>query len=155
MEARGQNGTITFDGAVVTVTRHGFTPLAAVRAGKRIPVGDIAEVELRPAGALVSGFLAIRPVGGGGRARGAEDAIVFNRRQEPQFAALRQAVVGHRADGGRTAIDDGGTVAEGGETVADGGGTVADELTKLAKLVELELLTREEFDEQKAKLLRG
>ena len=34
-------------------------------------------------------------------------------------------------------------------------GTVADELTKLARLVELELLTWEEFDEQKAKLLRG
>jgi hypothetical protein len=134
MEARGQNGTISFDGAVVTVTRNGFTPFAPVRAGKHIPLGDIAEVELRQAGALVSGFLAIRPVGGG-RERVAEDAIFFNRRQEPQFAALREAVVGHRVDGS--------------------GGTVGDELTKLARLVELELLTREEFDEQKAKLLRG
>ncbi|MEV7621429.1 DUF4429 domain-containing protein [Actinoplanes sp. NPDC089786] len=141
LEARGQNGTVTFDGAEIILTR---SRLLGTPFDQRIPVSAIADVELRPAGSLLSGFIKFRSAGGT-PPTGAD--IVFSRRQEPQFAALRDAVAEAIGRRGAAAGAIGRRPAE--------EGSVADELTKLARLVELELLTRDEFDEQKAKLLRG
>jgi hypothetical protein len=139
-EARGQTGTVVFDGEFVTITRSGLSRLTTGRPTKRIAIADISSVEVRPAGPVVSGYIRFLFPGVGPSAAGAandENAVVFTKRQAPSFEDLRAAV----------------EEAIGRRPVPSHDGSVADELTKLARLIELELLTREEFEAAKAKLL--
>jgi hypothetical protein len=64
LEVKGVNGTITFDGAFVSIVRSGFLARATIGKGeKRIPVGHISSVQFKPAG-LVRGFIQFSLAGG-------------------------------------------------------------------------------------------
>ena len=137
MDANGQTGRVTFDGSVVTITRTGLSRLTGGGGDLRIPVAEIAEVHLQPAGRLVSGFIHFAsPASKRRPAAGDATSVVFAHRQAAAFEILGDEV--------RRAIN---------EPRPTAGPSVADELTKLARLIELELLTREEFETAKARLL--
>jgi hypothetical protein len=144
--ARGETGIVMFDGATVTILRRGMSLLATGPKEKRIGLSTIATVQIRPAGLLISGFIRFAPIGeADSRPRTDEHSVVFSRSQATAFMDLGRAVEEamtpelHR-QGDRVAL---------APVVS-----VADELTKLARLVEQELLTRDEFDTEKARLLR-
>lgn len=97
--AKGVNGDITFDGSLLTITRKGL----GNKGQKSIPVASIGGVQIKPATALVNGFIQFsvageitRSAGGTGRMMDAakdENAVIFTKKQTADFEALRDAVL--------------------------------------------------------------
>ncbi|MFF2385173.1 DUF4429 domain-containing protein [Streptomyces sp. NPDC058108] len=154
IEVSGQGGQIQFDGQYVTITRKGFLARATVGKGeKRLHISQIAGVQWKPAGAMVNGFIQFTVPGGNERrsafgsqttnAAKDENSVVFTKKQMPEFeklrAALDAAIAAHHAPPAPPAA----------------AGSVADELAKLGALREQGLLSPEEFEQQKARLLAG
>lgn len=153
--ARGQTGTVTFDGAFVTIARTGMARLTIGKGDKRIPAGSIAAVQWKPAGALVNGYIQFTIPGGNeqrSRAGSAtfnaaqdENSVVFTKKQAPVFEQLRQAVEAAIAQ----------RYAPQQAYAPSAAPSVADELAKLGQLVQQGLLSRDEYEAQKARLLQG
>lgn len=149
MDAQGHNGHVSFDGQFVTITRIGALARMSVGKGsKSIPVSSITAVQVKPAGALTNGFVEFTLAGGNEmrsragsqtvNAASNENAVLFTKKQSEAMTALADAV---RAAMGRS---NGAPVAT---------ASVGDELAKLGGLLQQGLITREEFDAQKARLL--
>jgi hypothetical protein len=151
MEVKGVNGTVTFDGQTVTINRKGFLARASVGKGtKSIPVLSITAVQWKPAGPLTNGFIQFT-VGGGVERRSGfgkqttdaakdENSVVFRTKQKAEFEELRDAV--------QDAISNRHAGAQ-----APQPSSVADELAKLAELRNAGVLSPDEFEAQKARLL--
>jgi hypothetical protein len=151
MEVKGVNGQVSFDGHFVTIARKGFLARATLGKGdKRIPIGQLTAVQFKPAGALVNGFVQFS-LGGGNERRSSfgsqsmeasrdENSVMFNRKQQPAFAELRSAVEAAMAavHAPATATPD-----------------RFDQLRKLGELRNAGLVTPEEFEAQKARLLNS
>lgn len=151
IEASGQGGQISFDGAFVTITRNGFLARASHgRGDKRIPIASISAVQWKPAGPMVNGFIQLslggadRQAAKGSRTMNAakdENSVVFTRKQQPDFeqlrAALEQAIAAQHAPQAASAAP----------------ASLADELAKLAGLRDQGILSDSEFEAQKARLL--
>lgn len=102
--AKGRNGQVTFDGKVVTITREGFGGrVSHGRNRKDFPVSRVSGVQLRPNSLMSAGYFALTLPGAqegtrkhGGGARDAvkdENAVVFGKRSQPEFEALRDAIL--------------------------------------------------------------
>jgi hypothetical protein len=97
--ARGHTGTVTFDGAFITIQRHGVARVTIGKGSKQIPINQISTVAFKPAGRLVNGFVQFTLTGrfeerarAGSRTINAaqdENAVVFTRKQAPDFEVLR------------------------------------------------------------------
>jgi hypothetical protein len=155
IEANGVGGQVHFDDTYVTIERKGFLARAVVGKGdKRIPLASIVSVQWKPAGSLVNGFIQFETAGSGGtRSRAGsqtfdagkdENSVVFNKKQSPEFERLRSAV-----ESAIAALHDLRRQQQAAPT------SLADELTKLASLVQQGLLSPQEFEAQKARLLSG
>ncbi|MYQ58952.1 MULTISPECIES: DUF4429 domain-containing protein [unclassified Streptomyces] len=156
IEAIGVGGQVSFDGQYVTITRKGFLARTTVGKGeKRIPLSQISAIQWKRPGPLVNGFVQFT-VPGGVEARSSfgsqtasasrdENSVTFDRKRIPEFEALREAV--------EDAIAALRQPAPQGQAPAPL--SLADELTKLGVLLRDGLLTQEEFDAQKARLLAG
>ena len=103
MEVKGHNGTVTFDGNFVTIVRKGGLARITVGKGdKRIPLHSVTSVQIKPAGAMVNGYIEFTMSGGdesnskfGSATIDAvknENAVIFTKKQMPEFLALREAV---------------------------------------------------------------
>lgn len=103
LTAHGHMGaTITFDGQWVTITRHGAQRLTHGRGEKRLHIGQISAVQLKPPGVLSNGFIQFTINGGmerqaqkGGRTMQAaqdENSVIFTSKTAAQFTQLRQAI---------------------------------------------------------------
>lgn len=103
MKTKGYNGTVTFDGTMVTITRTGFAARILIGSGsKGIPIRHITGVQFVPARLGFRGFIQFTIAGGieqrytfGRRIQAAhhdENTVVFNRRQQGEFQQLRDAV---------------------------------------------------------------
>ncbi|HLL69071.1 MAG TPA: DUF4429 domain-containing protein [Micromonosporaceae bacterium] len=149
IQVKGVNGQVEFDGTTLTIHREGFLARASVGRGtKRIPVGSIVAVQWKPPSFGTNGFVQFETAGMGGtrskygqQAKDAstdENSVMVKKSMVPAFDELRAAV--EQAMAGQ---------AQGGQVSA----SPADELTKLAALVGQGLLSREEFDAAKARLL--
>ncbi|HEX5495975.1 MAG TPA: DUF4429 domain-containing protein [Mycobacteriales bacterium] len=99
--AQGYNGRMSLSGDWVHVERTGWGHVGQ-QVGRRIPVGDIAEIELRPAGLLRNGHLRIALAGGSTappsatQLDGDEGTVIFTREQQPEFETLRDAIMDAR-----------------------------------------------------------
>jgi len=156
LHAEGASGQVHFDGDYVTITRRGWRARATIGKGeKRIPIGMVVSVQWKPAGVVVDGFIQFETAGLGGT-RSAfgrqtsdawedENSVVFTRRHMAAFEQIRNAVEQAIATP---------SVPAAGPSAAQAP-LVADELMKLAGLVQQGLLTQEEYEQQKARLLRG
>ena len=147
IEASSRAASITFDGHTVTIHRGrgGYHP-----AGSRaIPIGQISGIQFKPSAPLTAGWIKFLIPGTAERTRrpGAmirEDAlrdpntVPFYRKNQAAFVELKETLeraIAHQASAGR------------------GSESVADELAKLGLLVQQGLMTPEEFETAKAKLL--
>ncbi|MFD5117148.1 DUF4429 domain-containing protein [Streptomyces sp. NPDC058391] len=152
-EALGVGGHVAFDGQYVTITRKGFLARATVGKGeKRLHVSQIGAIQWKPAGPIMNGFIQFTLPGGNERlshfgsqtssAGKDENSVVFDKKRQPEFEALRSdveaAIVQHHAP-----KPSGAPAAE----------SLADELTKLAALRDRGVLSPQEFEQQKARLL--
>ncbi|MFE9906424.1 DUF4429 domain-containing protein [Streptomyces achromogenes] len=152
IHASGQGGQMAFDGQYVTITRNGFLGRATHGRGeKRLHIASISSVQWKPPGALTNGFIQLS-LGGADRqalkgsrtmdAAKDENSVVFTKKQQPEFQALRAAL--EQAIATQHSQQAPAPVAP---------ASVADELSKLAQLVQQGLLSQQEFDAQKARLL--
>lgn len=103
ISAKGQNGTVHFDGRMVTIERSGFFARVINGSGeKRIPVSSITAVQWKPAGGMVNGYIEftiegsseVRSRAGSATANAgkSENAVVVTKKQSPAFEQLRKAV---------------------------------------------------------------
>ncbi|MEU4996568.1 DUF4429 domain-containing protein [Streptomyces sp. NPDC021622] len=152
IKVSGKGGQIEFDGEYVTITRKGFLTRGGVGKGhKRLHVSQIAAVQWKPAGPLVNGFIQFTVPGGierrsqfgnqSLRAAQDENSVMFTKKQQPEFEELR------------VALDEAIATQHGTHSVPATPASIADELSKLAQLREQGVLSPEEFEAQKAKLL--
>ncbi len=86
LTAKGVNGTITFDGSILTITRKGL----GNKGQKDVPARSIGGVQIRPATLLANGFIQFsvagegtRSSGGAGRLQHAandENSVIFTKK---------------------------------------------------------------------------
>ena len=145
----GYTGQVVFDGKTVTISRKGaMAKLSFGFAGeKRIPVSNIISVQYKEASAMLNGYIqfataAGESVGSLAAATQDENSVVFTKSQNPAFAQLREKV-----ESAMSARHSAPT------TVVTTTTSVAEQLEKMAGLLEKGILTQEEFDKEKSKLL--
>lgn len=146
MLIEGSNGAITVDGECLRIRRKGVANLLTqgFQGEKTIPFSTIRAVQFKDAGRWMAGYIQFSIAGAVERSPGImeatmdENAVLFEKKQEPAFQQLR-AMVEDRLS--RTASTQPQTT------------TVASDLERLAALYERGLLTRDEFDQQKRGLL--
>lgn len=99
MTVKGQGATVTFDGRCVTITRGRLSSQG--RNTRTIPVTQISGVDVRFATLLVSGAFTVvlpgavehRKISGRRSDLRNENTVVFQRRSNAEFEALRDAIV--------------------------------------------------------------
>lgn len=150
--AKGHNGQIRFDGQTVTITREGFLARSTQgRSTKNLPIRSIGAVQFKPATGLTNGWIqfsvqgeaSVRNNNKGSRTMEAsrdENAVIFTKKQLPDFEALSVAIT--------QAVNDAHNSAP-AQTAPD----LADQLQKLAGLRDSGILTTEEFEAKKADIL--
>jgi hypothetical protein len=147
IEASSRAASITFDGHTVTIhrTRGGYHPVGS----RAIPIGQISGIQFKPSALLTAGWIKFLVPGTTERVRkpGAmvrEDAlrdpnvVPFYSRNQDAFVELKEALeraIAHQASAGSGIL------------------SPADELAKLGLLVQQGLLTAEEFETAKLRLL--
>jgi hypothetical protein len=152
LEAKGTNGTLEFDGQTVTIKRTGFSARMLVGGGeKRIPVASLTAVQWRKAG-LTTGFIQFTLAGGierrskpgqtGSDAKHDENTVTFHARQQPTFEPIREAI--EQAIAARHAPQTAAPVAT---------ASIADELGKLAALRDQGVISAQDFEAGKARIL--
>lgn len=153
IEAKGHNGTVTFDGQFVTIIRKGFLARASVGKGdKRIPLASITAVQLKPPGALMNGYIEFSLPGGNevtsrfGSATDSashnENAVIIMKKHLPAFMARRAEV--ELALAARQAVP-----AQSAPTHA----SILEQIAQLASLRDQGVLTEAEFATKKTDLL--
>ncbi|NUH35275.1 DUF4429 domain-containing protein [Streptomyces samsunensis] len=147
----GYGGQIQFDGQYVTITRKGFLARATRGKGeKRLHVSQISAVQWKPAGWAVNGYIQFTIPGSNevrsrvGRqtvdAAKDENSVVFTKGQQPEFEKLRAAV-------------DQAIAQQHAPQVTAGQVSVAEELAGLAQLRDQGVITEEDFQGAKRRLL--
>jgi len=146
----GYGASVAVDSDGLTIRRKGLMSfsLHGLKGEKRIPFASIAAIQFKPANMLTSGYIQFSIVGGN-ESRGGlmaatkdENSVLFKgKKQNAAFERLRIAVE-EGIKRSRTPNAPAATTS------------TADELAKLGDLLDRGLLTREEFDHQKASLLR-
>jgi uncharacterized protein YbcC (UPF0753/DUF2309 family) len=149
--ASGHNGQVSFDGDFLVISRKGL--LAKVYQGakgdKRVPLTSITSVQLREPKFGTDGYIQFGLLGsidsGGGMmaARHDENSVSFYKKDLANFLAVRSYVEQQIVERSKPQV----------VVVGNEGTDVATQLQKLADLKEQGILTQEEFDSQKAKLL--
>ena len=103
MQAQGHNGTVSFDGVAVTITRAGFHARTSIGQGPQyMPVSKITAVQFKRAGFLGNGVIQFT-LGGGNESRPRsgsqtidaardENSAVYRAGQQRAFEQLRDAV---------------------------------------------------------------
>ena len=144
MIAKGVNGQIEFDGKKIVIRRNGFVAVMTqgFKGEKTIALSSITSVQFKSAGGMVNGYIQFA-FQGGAEAKGGvmqatkdENTVMFRvGSQQSQFEALRAAV-------------EAAMLKQFSPTTS-----MADELKKLADLRVAGILTPDEFDREKKKLL--
>lgn len=149
MRIKGYNGTVSFDGATVTIERTGFAARVMVGSGsKAIPVQRISAVQFVPAKLGIRGFIEFT-IGGGVERRATfgnrtstaahdENSVLFGRGAMAEFEALRDAVQAAMSAGPQPVV-----------LTAD----LTEQLDRLGALYNAGTITAEEFRAAKGQLL--
>lgn len=146
MYAKGHNGQIRIEGDWLVIERKGLGRLGHSKGDKRIALGQIVAVKMRPAGRFANGFIHFSTSGRDDFSGGLEDAarddnsVIFLRKHQADFDELREHVEGYAA-------------SHLADTSSQGAQGTAEQLRQLAALRDEGLLTTEEFDAKKAELL--
>ena len=153
LEVKGHNGQIIFDGQTITITRRGILGRMTVGKGqKTIHIAQISGVQWKPAGPFVNGFIQFTVPGGNERrsqfgaqtttAVNDENSVVFTTKHQAAFEQLRDAV--------NQAIATQHTPTQAAQPAG-----IADQLAKLADLHAQGVISVEEFEAGKKRILGG
>jgi hypothetical protein len=156
MKVKGRGGEIEFDGHFITIRHTGALGRMSVGKGdKRIPITSITAVQIKPAGAMVNGYIQFTLPGGNEKkagfgkqtmdAAGDENSVIFTKNQEQDFLALRDAI-------------EKAMVSRSGPQVivaAAAGPSKLDQLKQIGELRDTGVLTPEEFEIEKTKIMTG
>lgn len=95
-------GQVTFDGQFVEISKRGAAAFISASGNKRVHVSRISGVQIKPATRWTNGFIQFTIPGGNevraqwGRqsidASRDENSVIFDRKREPQFLELRDAI---------------------------------------------------------------
>lgn len=152
--APGTNGFATFDGHFVGLERVGLSRMTIGKGSKRIAVNSITGVQLKPAGALMNGFIQFTVPGGNERrsafgsqtmdAAKDENSVVFLKSDEAAFVELRD-----RVEKAQLALAQGSGAAS-----SSAEPDVLSQLQQLGQLRDAGVITEDEFEAKKAELLK-
>lgn len=142
----GSNGTIILEDGRMRIRRKGVANILTqgLQGEKVIPLQSIRAVQFKEAGRWMAGYIqfsilgAIERPGGILEATKDENAVLFERSQQPDFEKLRAVV--EASIGSPT-------------KPSDAEASVGQELERLASLLDRGLLTRDEFEEMKRQLI--
>lgn len=145
IKAKGVNGQIELYDNKVCIRRKGVLGFLTqgLKGDKSIMISTITSVQFKQAGMLTNGYIQFAFMGGqeakSGLFKGTQDenTVMFNVKQQPLFEKIRDAV--------EDLIQAGAAPVA---AVSD-----ADELEKLAGLVDKGILTAEEFQAKKERIL--
>lgn len=146
MEVKGYNGTVTFDGQSITITRTGLGRMTVGKGQIRIPVGSVTAVKWKPAGPVVNGYIHFSMLGNTDRrsrfgrqttdVNRDENSVIFHRRQMREFENLRAAIEAAMQRGAQPQA-----------------ASVPEQIAQLAALRDRGILTEAEFAAKKTNLL--
>ncbi|GAB2912979.1 DUF4429 domain-containing protein [Streptomyces mayteni] len=155
--AKGNNGTISFDGRTIIIERRGFIARVFVGGGggnKTIHITSVTAVQWKNA-SFIAGFIQLTISGGSDfRARSGKNrrdalldeySVTFQARQQAAFEQVRDAI--------QQAITAQHTPQAPAPTPPAAAPPIADELTKLAALRDQGVLTDQDFEQAKNRLL--
>ena len=150
--ASGYNGQVTFEGDFVVISRKGLMAkmYQGVKGDKRIPISSITSVQMREPKFGTDGFIQFGILGsidsGGGfmAARGDENSISFYKKDLENFIAVRSFIENKIVERSKPQVI---------TVVSQGTSDLADQIKKLADLRDSGILSEEEFQTQKNKLL--
>ncbi len=156
MIVKGRGGEIEFDGHFITIRHTGALGRITVGKGdKRIPITSITAVQIKPAGAMVNGYIQFTLSGGNEKrsgfgtqtfdAAGDENSVIFTKNQEEDFVKLRDAVE-------KAMIERSGPQVI---VSAPAGPSKLEQLKQLGELRDAGVLTTEEFEVEKGKIMSG
>jgi Domain of unknown function (DUF4429) len=99
---KGTNGTVSFDGRIVTITRTGVARMTVGGGEKRIPIGSVTAVQWKAPSMFTRGYMALSVHGETAvRSRAGrqvidagkdENAVLFGKKQLADFTALRDRI---------------------------------------------------------------
>lgn len=155
MNVKGRGGEVEFDGNFVSIRHTGALGRLTVGKGeKRIPITSITAVHIKPAGAMVNGYIQFtlpgsveRRAGFGKQtfdAAGDENSVIFTKSEESDFLNLRDVI--------ENAIVSRATPQAPVAPIVAGTSKL-DELKKLAELRDAGVLSEDEFAEEKARIM--
>lgn len=156
MKVKGRGGEIEFDGHFITIRHTGALGRMSVGKGdKRIPITSITAVQIKPAGAMVNGYIQFTLPGGNEKrsgfgkqtidAAGDENSVIFTKNQEEDFLKFRDAVE-------KAMIERSGPQVV---VSAVAGPSKLEQLKQLGELRDAGVLTAEEFEVEKGKIMSG
>lgn len=149
MIVEGSNGSVEIVGSNIVIRRKGIANILTqgLQGDKYIPLPSVTSVQFRSAGSLMAGMIQFTLLGGrefgGGMLEATKDenAVLFDKSQEPHFCALRDYV--------KAAI----SKQNSHYNAVHAGLSLGEELTKLADLRDRGVLTAEEFESAKKSAL--
>ncbi|MCU1458473.1 MAG: hypothetical protein JWL73_2565 [Actinomycetia bacterium] len=155
--AKGRTGTLEVDDTFVTIRRKGgFAKVSYgwTRGEKRIPIASITAVQFKRSGVSV-GYIQFTIAGGNESTRGVrsavkdENSVAFVKRRQGEFERIRDHIEGilvarHAPQAHAPTVIQSASAP-----------TLAEQLRDLAGLRDDGILTADEFEAQKARLLQG
>lgn len=150
LSARGKNGQLYVDDIWVIITRQGFGAKVSQGFGKgekKIPIQHIIAVQYKETNLMSSGYIQFTISGGNelsGGVRSAledENSVVFGFKSE-KFLAIKDFIETKIAD-----------KINGSNQNTMSSNSIADELKKLSELHQSGILTDDEFNQEKKRLL--
>jgi Domain of unknown function (DUF4429)/Short C-terminal domain len=151
MEAKGINGQMELTPDIVRIKRKGVMSFLTqgAKGDKEILISTITSIQFKPANMLTNGYIQLA-FSGGKESKGGildatkdENTVMFNRGQQGTFEALRDEL-NRRMIAARKP-------AQAAPAAVD----FTAQLERLARLREQGILTDEEFQAQKARILAG
>ena len=145
LEAKGINGKLELLEDKVRIVRKGTWSLLTqgLKGNKEILISQISSIQFKAAGHLTNGYMQVAFLGGQESKRGIFDAVkdentvMFNKKQQPSFEAIKMELDKKMA----TPKTEAKVSSE------------LDELEKLASLRDRNIITEEEFQIKKKNLL--
>jgi hypothetical protein len=146
MLVEGSNGTVVVEQNALRIRRKGFANILTqgLQRERVIPLTSIRAIQFKEAGRWMAGYIQFSVVGAIDRPGGImeatkdENAVLFERSQQPAFEELRRVVEQHLAVP---------------QPPVGGTKSVGEELERLAGLLDRGLLSRSEFEQMKRSLL--
>ena len=158
LTAYGLSGQMSVDDNFVVINRRGAGAklLHGLKGEKRIPLTSVTSVQFKRASTMAAGFIQIGILGGNegiGGVLGAsydENTVTFKKGQESTFLKIREKIEASIVDRGKPQI----VVLEKQTSVTQSEpSSKLDQLRQLGELRDAGILTEEEFEIEKAKIL--